>query len=128
MTDRPVDRSLARRIALAAQLLDGDPPAFANDGVEATARRLNCLQLDPTSVVARNQYLVLWSRLGTYDRSLLERACWERRTMFEYWAHAASLVMTEDFPIHESTMRAHRTGREPWLVETRAWIQDNRRL
>src|SRR5947208_16015692 len=86
-----IDRAVVRRIAVAAQLLDGTAPG----GVAAVARHLNCLQLDPTNVVARNQYLVPWSRLGTYERAALDTACWERRTMFEYWAHAASLVMTE---------------------------------
>jgi uncharacterized protein len=122
-----VDRTTARRIAVAAQLLDGAAPSPTRDGFDAVVRRLNCLQLDPTSAVARNEYLVPWSRLGTYDRSLLEDASWKRRTMFEYWAHAASLVLTEDFPLHRALMRAYRNGGK-FLSVTRAWVADNRKL
>jgi uncharacterized protein YcaQ len=122
-----VDRTLARRIAVHAQLLDGSGQPPTRAGFEAVVRRLNCLQLDPTNVVARNEYLVPWSRLGTYDRSLLEDASWKQRTMFEYWAHAASLVLTEDFPLHRSLMRAYRNGGK-FMSVTRAWVADNRKL
>ena len=106
-----------------AQLLDGTAPR----DLDALVRQLNCLQLDPTNVIARNQYLVPWSRIGAYDRALLDDACWSRRTLFEYWAHAASLVLTEDFPLHAMLMRAYRGGGRV-LSTTRAWVADNRRL
>ena len=62
----------ARRIAVRAQLLDGS----ATD-VLSTVRRLGFLQLDPISTVAPPQYLVLWSRLGRYDRAELDRLLWD---------------------------------------------------
>jgi len=122
VTGAVVDRAHARRIAVAAQLLDGS----ATD-LDAAVRRLNCLQIDPTNVVARNQYLVPWSRLGAYDRALLDDACWGRRSLFEYWAHAASLVLTEDFRLHRALMRAYKKGGR-FLSTTRAWVTDNRKL
>src|SRR5829696_7793147 len=63
-----VTREEARRIAARAQLLDGS----ATDVLD-TVRRLGFLQIDPISVVAPPQYLVLWSRLGPYDRAELDR-------------------------------------------------------
>jgi uncharacterized protein len=124
-----VDLEDVRRIAVAAQKLDRVPSRSGIKTLESTARAINCLQLDPTPVVARNEYLVLWSRLGNYDRKLLGRLSWEKRTMFEYWAHAASLVMTEDWPLHEPTMRAYRrTGTAKRHLVMRDWMAENKKL
>ena len=47
-------------------------------------RRLGFLQIDPISTVAPPQYLVLWSRLGPYDREELDRLVWEERKLVEW--------------------------------------------
>ena len=62
------------------------------------ATDLAFLQLDPISVVARSHQLVLWSRLGGYDRADLDTLLWRDRCLFEYWAHAACLVPTAMLP------------------------------
>ena len=72
-------REQARRIAVRAQLLDGGA-----QGVLATIEQLGYLQLDPTSAVAPSHLLVLWSRLGGYDRAELERLLWEERVLLEW--------------------------------------------
>ncbi len=68
-------------------------------------------------MVARSHLLVLWSRLGGFDRNDLDALLWRERWLFEYWAHAASLVLTEDYPIHRLMMRAHQVteGSQKWL-------------
>ena len=66
----------------------------------AVCRSLRCLQLDPTNVVARTHLLVLFSRLGRFDPALLEQLAYDDRVLFEYWAHEASLVLSEDLPLH----------------------------
>ncbi len=63
--------------------------------------RLGRLQMDPTSAVARNERLVLWSRLGAYDTADLDRLLWEERRLFEFWAF---IVPTADYGVHRETM------------------------
>jgi uncharacterized protein len=49
-------------------------------------------------VLCRSQELPLWARLGAHDRRLLPLAI-EKRTVFEYWAHAACLAPVELQPL-----------------------------
>ena len=118
-----VSPSAARRLAITAQRLDGPAPRKrpGREEILEIARTLRCLQLDPTSVVARNHLLVVFSRLGPYDVTLLEQLAYEERALFEYWAHEASLVLTEDLPLHRWLMRTwrHRRLQEWWNVEER---------
>jgi len=106
----------ARRLAVRSQHLAGPPPAAGIDGMRQVLRGLRVLQLDPVNVVARSHLLVLWSRLGGFDRDDLNTLLWRERWLFEYWAHAASIVLTEDYPIHRVMMRAYGTAVENWLA------------
>jgi uncharacterized protein YcaQ len=97
---RVVTPEQARRIAVRAQLLDGSAP-----GVLETVRRLGFLQLDPISVVARPQHLVLWSRLGPFDTAELDRLLWEERKLIEW---NAFIWPVETLPLLKARMRANR--------------------
>src|SRR5512143_1371001 len=89
----------ARRVMLAAQGLDRLPKRRARkaDVLEAI-RRMGVLQIDTIHVIARSPYLVLWSRLGDYRPEWLEQLLQERK-IFEYWAHEASFLPMEDYPL-----------------------------
>ena len=102
----------ARRLAVRAQRLDGPAPRGRPDreAILDVCRALRCLQLDPTNVVARNHLLVVFSRLGPFDPALLEQLAYEDRELFEYWAHEASLVLSEDLPLHRYLMRTWPRG------------------
>src|SRR6187200_2775758 len=90
----------ARRLAITRQRLSGPLPEQVDTAAMLdTVRDIGCLQLDPISVVARSHLLVLWSRLGSYDLDTLETLLWNDRTLFEYWAHCASIVLTEEYPV-----------------------------
>ena len=97
MKPREVSVEEARRIAVHAQLLDGS----ATD-VLSTVRHLGFLQLDPISTVAPPQHLVLWSRLGTFDRDELDRLLWQERKLVEW---NAFLWPAEDLPLLRARMR-----------------------
>jgi uncharacterized protein YcaQ len=110
-----------RRLAIRNQRLAGPAPrgkATAEDLLETT-RALRCLQLDPTAVVARNHLLVLFSRHGAFDEERFEQVAYERRDMFEYWAHEASYVLSEDLPIHRYAMKPPEGG--AWRAKQNQW-------
>jgi uncharacterized protein len=102
---RTVDLGTARRLAIAKQRLSGRPPRSSPASVLDVAREIRCVQLDPVSVVARSPLLVLRSRLPSFRPEHLDRLLWRDRSLFEYWAHAASIVLSEDYAIHRYLMR-----------------------
>jgi uncharacterized protein YcaQ len=125
---RTITPTIARRLAITRQRLAGVQEPATPDGILGTIRDLSCVQIDPISAVARTQYLVLWSRLGRYDTEDFHRLLWHDRSLFEYWAHAASIVLTEDYPIHADMMRHYGTGESPWGQRAQKWIAENRAL
>ena len=111
---RQVTVEQARRIAVRAQLLDGS----AQDVLE-TIRQLGFLQLDPISTVAPPQHLVLWSRLGPFDRAELDRLLWEERALVEWNAYVYPI---EDLPLLQARMR-RRNG--AWERRLTAYVKEN---
>ena len=118
---RKVGVDEARRIAVRAQLLDGSAR-----GVLDTVRRLGFLQMDPIATVARPQELVLFSRLGPFDASELDRLLWQQRKLIEY---DAFIYPVEDLPLQRARMARRRRGgklkRDEW---TREFLRENARL
>ena len=87
----------ARRISVASSLLSADAARPNDDGVAIlnVIKHLGSLQLDPTRTVERTHFLVLWSRLGAYDRSALDRLLWRDHRLIE---HNAFYVPIERLP------------------------------
>jgi uncharacterized protein YcaQ len=114
----------ARRLAIARQRLSGPrPKRVGTDDIHALVQAIGCLQLDPTAIVARSHLLVISSRLGAFDPTLVETLLWEQRRLYEYWAHQASIVPTEDRPLHLALP-------PPWLDRrtTASWMTTRARF
>lgn len=104
----------ARRIALAAQGFGANSEPSARN-ILNRVRALGAVQIDSVNVLVRSQYLPVFSRMGSYDRSLLDRAAYRSpRRLFEYWAHEASLVPIESYPLLRWRMERARAGRGMW--------------
>lgn len=105
----------ARRIALTAQGLAGSqPPQKATRWATLSKAidKLNLLQIDSVNVLSRSHYLPLFSRLGAYDRDVLDRhtLASSKRQCFEYWAHEASLLPHQTQPFLRWRMEDARNG------------------
>ncbi len=94
----------ARRIALAAQGFgrrrSTGRPSWPT--IAAAIDDMALLQLDSVNVLVRSHYLPVFSRLGDYDRTAIDRhgfAGEGTRRFFEYWAHEASLLPLRFHPL-----------------------------
>jgi uncharacterized protein len=105
----------ARELLLAAQGLGAVSKRVTKDDVRGIIRRMGVLQIDSISVVARSPYLVLWSRLGSYEPRWLDELLAEG-VLFEYWSHAACFIPIEDYGLYRRLMIE---GGE----KTRSWMQ-----
>ena len=118
----------ARRLAVAVQKLEAPKPNPTRADLLETIRRITCLQIDPINAVARTQLLVPFSRLGVYDTNDLSALLWEDRELFEYWAHAASIVLADDYAIFRPQMRQRDVAGGIWRQRVKDWLEANQRF
>jgi len=115
---RTLTAAQARRVAVAAQGFAESKPAgpVTRAHLKRLISRIQVLQLDSVSVAVRAHYAPVFSRLGPYDREVLDRAAWDHsarspRLLVEYWAHEAALMAVDDWPLLRWRMRQYRHGR-----------------
>jgi uncharacterized protein YcaQ len=109
---RTLGAGFARRLAVSAQGLATARPGGRVDirHLRQVLRRVGAVQIDSINVVERAPHLTFFSRLGAHSRDLLWSAVHERRELFECWAHEASLVPVEAYPLFRHRME----GAKPW--------------
>lgn len=120
----------ARRVAVAAQGFHQARPrgVIKRTHLQNLLARIQLLQLDSVSVSVRAHYAPVFSRLGPYNRDVLDRAAWSHsakqpRLLVEYWAHEAALMPVDDWPLLRWRMREYADGR--WGKEI---VRKNRQL
>jgi uncharacterized protein len=94
--------SAVRTLALHAQGLTTPNDADSSPSlktIQQTVEQLGCVQIDTLNLVRRSHYLVLWSRLGSYDPADFDRLIYssEQRLLFEGWQRIASLIPMKDY-------------------------------
>ncbi|MEO7350053.1 MAG: crosslink repair DNA glycosylase YcaQ family protein [Terrimesophilobacter sp.] len=120
----------ARRIALAAQGFGRPlPPTVGTRQLNLEIERIGLLQIDSVNVFERSHYLPLFARLGSYDKSLLDRLTFEAKGRYlEYWAHEAAVIPRDTWPLfrwrmadwvrrdsHADSWATAHTGTLTWL-------------
>ncbi|MFT5222759.1 MAG: hypothetical protein ACI867_001065 [Glaciecola sp.] len=109
---RTLTNDQVRRAALGASGLTRSRP----DKVDVRHFRrvmadLDVVQLDSVNVLTRAHEMPFFSRLGDHDTEALRRWLWHSREVFECWAHVASLMATDAWPLlrHRQLQNDH-----PW--------------
>ena len=124
-------RADARRIALAAQGFARPRPATVGTRqITGALQRMRILQIDSVNVFSRSHYMPLFARLGGYDPALLDKLAFSRRPKWvESWAHVASLVSVDDWPLlqfRRDELRA-KYERDAWAEANQPllrWLRD----
>ena len=114
----------ARLLALAGQgLLKSTAPTSVLETIDT----MGVLQIDSVNVFERAHYLPLYSRLGAYDKAELDNLHGGKNpTLLEYWAHEASFIRTEHYPLFnfrvDYNQRGSRARWEKWSQENREFL------
>jgi len=108
------------------------PTGPATEMIVSVIRDLGFVQWDPVDVVAPSHLITLWSRVGKFRMSDLDRLLWDDKKLFEHWSHAASIVLTEDYPLFYSLMKRYPESLSKswggWKARARKWLAENKGL
>lgn len=112
MARKKLSKGEARRIAIAAQALHKARPDCEVDRrhIRRVVRALGLLQLDFVNVLVPAHYLVVFSRLGSYQRERFDQLIYRSREFTEQWAHEASIVPMDAWPLLEYRRKTFK----PW--------------
>jgi uncharacterized protein YcaQ len=103
-----ITEGVARGLAIWKQCFG----ASNSEGILETIRKLGCIQIDTINVVERSHYTVLWSRIGNYEKMGLDRLLHPEKKVFEFWAHAASIIPVEHYRYFIHPMKENKRGLE----------------
>lgn len=95
----------AKKLIVHKQFLAGNTPEGSfNDKLKAILRNIGYIQWDPVTVVAPSHLISIWSRIGKFDWSELDKIMWHDKEVLFQWTPIAWLVLAEDYPIFYSLM------------------------
>lgn len=122
---RVYNLSTLRAMALYAQKLNTPnlQPEPDQDTIFQMVDDLGCIQIDTLQMVQRSQYLVLWSRLGSYDPAdFYSQIYGPRRRLFEGWQHAASIIPLTEYRYQKPRQRTLQAEPSDWYYR---WLSEN---
>ena len=95
------------------------------DRVRDMVDMLGALQIDTINVIQRSHYLTLWSRLGNYDTSIIDKLTGdpEVRAFFEGWYHCACYIPLSEYRYEMVRQLELRSNGHHWYSE---WSSDPR--
>jgi uncharacterized protein YcaQ len=103
-----IAKAAARRFTVTKQCFQDPSGSVQKKQILEVLRTLGCVQIDSVNVVERSHYLAFWSRLGCYRKELLDQLLYPDRKVFEYWAHAASIIPIEHYHYFIPSMQKRR--------------------
>ena len=112
-----ISQRLARRIVLAAQGFAEPRPngPIGRRHLKRLLARNGLVQMDSVNVLVRAHYMPLFSRFGGYPLELIDDAArGKKRLLLEYWAHEASLLPVESWPLLRWRMERAARGARPY--------------
>lgn len=122
MPSHDLNTLAARRLALRAHGVTDPRPSGRVDRrhLRRVLDQIGLLQIDSVNVVSRSHYLPVFTRLGPYDHTVLDRAAADRELM-EAWVHEATYLPARDHHLFEWRRRDARDfkGRNK---RTAAWV------
>lgn len=123
----------ARRLFIAKQHLAGDAIKGDFKGqITALIKDLSYIQWDPVTVVAPSHLISIWSRLGHFNWSDLDKIMWEEKNAFLHWTPIAVLVLTEDYPLFYTLMKGYPKSLGRWwkshIKDAEDFIGNHRKL
>jgi uncharacterized protein len=126
VSSEPILASLesVRRLMVTKQHLAGRlPKRVTRSRIVSLVRDLPYVQWDPVTIVAPSHVISLWSRLGDFRLSDLERLLWQEKRLFLHWTPIASIVATEDYPLYASLMSRYPESLGSGWGAQKAWVR-----
>ena len=129
----------AKRLAIRAQGLDHNRTESSDsnhtgkykkvvtaEDIRRSILAMGLLQIDAVNVCVRSHYMPLFSRLGIYQRELLDQLAYKEKTIFETWAHAACFAPVERHMLFRQRMAHQNTNRavEKLKKERPGYLED----
>ena len=105
-----------KRLTVRKQFLAGNTPTGSfNDKLKSIIRNIGYIQWDPVTIVAPSHLISIWSRIGKFDWSELDKMMWKDKEVLFHWTPIAWLVLAEDYPIFYSLMTSYPNSmRKGW--------------